>query len=140
MDGVPLTVSAHSNVREDNTKSEESRRENRGGQKNYVNKRCMGNKRNYIQNHHGRFQKEFQRTGTSETLNWRSRPREEVFCGREGVPCNSMGHTEAQQISLRKNFYVGNGSLRTAISQNRKDTERTSDAVESDDAELQPPH
>src|SRR6218665_1910272 len=68
------------------------------------------------------------------------RQREEVFCGREEVPCNSMGHTEAQQISLWNNFYGGNGSLRNAISQNRKDTERTSDAVESDDAELQLPH
>src|SRR6218665_714465 len=128
-------VSAHSNVRENNTKSEESRRENRGGKENYVNKRCMGNKRNNIQNHHGRFQEEFQRTGRSETLNWRSRQREEVFCGREGVPCDSMWHTKAQQISLRKNFYGGNESLRTAISQDRKDTERTSDVVESDDAE-----
>src|SRR6218665_3704796 len=110
-------VSAHSNVRENNTKSEESPRENRGGQKNYVNKRCMGNKRNYSQNPHGKFKEESQRTGRSEALNWRSKQREEVFCGREGVPCNSMGHTEAQQISLRKNFYGRNRSLRTAISQ-----------------------
>ena len=76
----------------------------------------MGNKRNYIQNHLGRFQEESKRTGRSETLTWRSRQRE-VFCEREGVPCNSMGHNaEAQQISLRKNFYGGNASLRTAIS------------------------
>src|SRR6218665_1728705 len=152
-------VSAHSNVRENNKKSEESRRENRGGQKNYVNKRCMGNKRNYTQNPHGRFQEEFQRTGRSEMLDWRSRQRgrcsetscflhkskterqrEGVFCRRERVPCNSMGHTEAQQISLRKEFYGGNRSLRTAISQDRKDTERKSYALESDDAELQLPH
>src|SRR6218665_2110295 len=68
-------VSAHSNVRENNTKSEESRRENRGKQKNYANKWCMGNKGNHIQNHRGRFQEEFQRTGRSEMLDWRSKQR-----------------------------------------------------------------
>ena len=52
------------------------------------------------------------------------------------MPCDSRGNTKAQQISLRKNFYGGNGSLRTAISQDRKDTEPKSNAVESDDAEL----
>src|SRR6218665_3671896 len=116
----------------------------------------MGNKRNHIQNHRGRFQEEFQRTRRSEMLDWRSkqrgrwsetscflhkskieRQREGVFCRRERVPCNSMVHTEAQQIYLRKNFYGRNRSLRTAISQDRKDTERKSYALESDDAELQ---